>query len=333
MKLATYKDGSRDGQLVVVSRDLSHAHYASHVAHRLQQVLDDWNFLSPQLQDIFDALNAGRARHAFPFDPAQCMAPLPRAYQTVSAEAYPCHTELLRRASGIAASEPAHGPAMRQGAGDALWGAQDPLRCANEAFGLDFAAGVALITGDIPQECAADRALDGVRLLMLCNQISLRHLQGKDGLPALQSQPGTAFSPVAISPDELGDAWVRGRIHLPLLCSWNGRKLGLCDAGVDMEYPFGQILAYLAKTRALRAGTIVAAAPVSNAGLEKKGQSTWPSGFNCIAEKRVAEVLQDGQAATEFMRYGDTLHIEMKNAAGHSLFGTIEQEMTPLSVG
>ena len=327
MKLATYRDGSRDGQLVVVSRDLSQAHYASHVANRLQQVLDDWNFLSPQLQDIFDALNAGRARHAFPFDPAQCMAPLPRAYQYVRAAAYPSHAELLRKATGAAAPEQESGPAMHQGAGDALWGARDPLRCANEAFGLDFGAGVAVVTGDIPQECASDRALDGVRLMMLCNEVNLRHLARENGTPVVQSQPGTAFSPVAITPDELGEAWGRGRVNLPLQCSWNGRKVGMCDAGADMAHHFGQLISYLAKTRALRAGTILGAGPVSNVGLEKKGQWAWPAGFNCIAEKRAMETLQDGQAATEFMRYGDTVRIEMKNAAGHSLFGAIEQEV------
>jgi fumarylacetoacetate (FAA) hydrolase len=289
--------------------------------------------LSPQLQDIFDALNAGRARHAFPFDPAQCMAPLPRAYQTISAAAYANHGELLRKASGQVAPNSVSGPAMQQGAGDALLGAHDPLRCANEAFGLDFGAGLAVVTGDIPQECASDRALDGVRLLMLCNESSLRHLEREDGAPGVQSRPGTAFSPVAVTPDELGEAWGRGRVNLSLQCSWNGRKVGLCDAGADMTHHFGQLIAYLAKTRALRAGTLLGAGPVSNVGLEKKGHWTWPAGFNCIAEKRATEILQDGQAATEFMRYGDSVRIEMKNAAGHSLFGAIEQEMTPLAVG
>jgi fumarylacetoacetate (FAA) hydrolase len=221
---------------------------------------------------------------------------------------------------------------MHQAAGDALLGAHDALRCANEAFGLDFGAGVAVITGDIPQECAVDRALDGVRLLMLCNQASLRHLLRADGTPGVQSQPGTAFSPVAITPDELGEAWVRGRVNLPLQTSWNGRKVGLCDAGADMGSHFGQLVAHLAKTRALRAGSIVAAGPVSNAGVDNKGQWSWPAGFNSIAEKRAMETVQDGQAATEFMRYGDTVRIEMKNAVGHSLFGAIEQEMAPTVV-
>jgi fumarylacetoacetate (FAA) hydrolase len=335
MKLASYKDGSRDGQLVVVSRDLTQAHYASHVVNRLQQVLDDWNFLSPQLQDIFDALNAGRARHPFPFDPAQCMAPLPRAYQWVSAAAYPSHTELLCKAAGMPeVPERASGPDMVQGASDALLGANDPLWSASEALGLDFSAGVAVVTGDVPQGCAADRALDGVRLLMLFNDASLRSLVSAEGAPgaaAVQSKCATAFSPVAITPDELGEAWSRGRVNLPMLTSWNGRKVGQCEAGVDMGTHFGQLLSLLAKTRPLRAGSIVGAGPVSNVGVEKKGQWNWPKGFHSIAEKRAMETLQDGQAATEYLRYGDTVHIDMKNAAGHSLFGAIDQEVVPMA--
>ena len=327
MKLASYKDGSRDGQLVVVSRDLTQAHYASHIANRLQPVLDDWNFLSPQLQDVFDALNAGRARHAFAFDPAQCMAPLPRAYQCVSATAWASHGALLRRAAGM--EEPQdRAPELIQLAGDALLGAQDPVVCAVEALGLDFCAGLAAITGDIPQECPSDRTLDGVRLLMLSNAWTLRSLAG-GATGAVQSHCATAFSPVAITPDELGEAWGRGRVQLPLQCSWNGRKVGSCDAGADMGHHFGQLIALLSRTRALRAGSILVAAPLSNAGVEKRGQWSWPKGFNSIAEKRAMELLQDGQAATEYLRFGDTVRLEMKNAAGHSLFGAIEQEMAP----
>jgi fumarylacetoacetate (FAA) hydrolase len=332
MKLASYKDGSRDGQLVVVSRDLTQAHYASHIANRLQQVLDDWNFLAPQLEDVFDALNAGRARHAFPFDPAQCMAPLPRAYQCVSATAYASHGALLRQAAGVDALDAHAGPELAQLPGDALLGAQDPLPCAAEAQGLDFGAGLAVITGDIPQECAADRALDGVRLLMLCNALALRGLAPSAGAAAaVQSRCATAFSPVAITPDELGEAWGRGRVQLQLQCSWNGRKVGMCDAGADMSHHFGQLMALLARTRALRAGSLLLAAPVSNAGVQKRGQWSWPKGFNSIAEKRAMEGLQDGQAATAYLRYGDTVRIDMKNAAGHSLFGAIEQEVVPLN--
>jgi fumarylacetoacetate (FAA) hydrolase len=301
-------------------------------------VLDDWNFLSPQLQDIFDALNAGRARHAFAFDPALCMAPLPRAYQQVQAHAYNSHTALLRQAAGLEPSnEPSDGPAMFQGAGDALLGAQDGIRCASEALGLDFGAGIAVITGDIPQDCAAERALDGVRLLMLCNTYTLRALAPLGvgmgvmaGVAQVQSWPASAFSPVAITPDELGEDWSRGRVKLPLHCSWNGRKVGVCEAGVDMDYAFGQLLALAAKTRALRAGSIVMASPVSNAGVEKKGQWSWPKGFNSIAEKRAMETVQDGKPSADYLRYADTVRIEMHNADGHSLFGAIAQEVLPL---
>lgn len=324
MKLATYKDGSRDGQLVVVSRDLSQAHYATHIANRLQSVLDDWNYLSPQLQDIYDNLNAGRARHAFPFDAAQCMAPLPRAFQCVSAAAWPSYGKLLQQALGAEAEEPST-TVLQQCTGDALLGAQDPLRLAVEAMGLDFSAGIAVVTGDIPQDCPSDKALDGIRLLMLCNSATLRHLD----VP--QSQAAIAFSPVAITPDELGEAWARGRVNLSVQCSWNGRKVGMGEAGADMGQHFGQLIATLAKTRALRAGSIVAAGPISNAGVEKRGQWSWPKGYHSIAEKRAMEMVQDGQSATEYMKHGDTIRIEMKNAAGHSVFGTIEQEVTALT--
>jgi fumarylacetoacetate (FAA) hydrolase len=189
-----------------------------------------------------------------------------------------------------------------------------------------------VITGDIAQASAPDRALDGVRLLALYNDATLRGLVAADGAPGVagvQSKCATAFSPVAITPDELGDAWAKGRVNLPLQTSWNGRRAGLCDAGADMGLHFGQLLALLARTRPLRAGSILGAGPVSNTGLEKRGQWSWPKGFNCIAEKRAMETLQDGKAATEYLRYGDTVHIDMQDAAGHSLFGAIEQEVVP----
>jgi fumarylacetoacetate (FAA) hydrolase len=326
MKLASYKDGSRDGQLVVVSRDLTQAHYASHVANRLQQVLDDWNFLSPQLQDVYDALNAGRARHAFPFDAAQCLAPLPRAYQCVQAAAYPSHNALLRKAAEVS-NVGAHMGAVEwvQHAGDALLGAQQALLCGSVEQALDFAAGVALISGDIPQACAADRALDGVRLMMLCNAFTLHSSAGTQRACAI------AFSPVAITPDELGEAWARGKLHLPLQCSWNGRKVGMADAGVDMGQHFGQLLATVALSRSVRAGSIVMAAPVSNAGTEKRGQWSWPKGYHSIAEKRAMEVVQDGQPATAYLQWGDVVRVEMKDASGRSVFGAIEQEVTPIA--
>ncbi len=335
MKLATYKDGSRDGQLVVVSRDLSQAHYASHIACRLQQVLDDWNFLAPQLQDLYETLNNGRARHAFPFDPRMCMAPLPRAYQWADGSAYLNHVELVRRARGAEVPESFYtDPLMYQGGSDDLQGACSPIVCASPDWGLDFEAEVAVITGDIPQGCAADRALDGIRLLMLVNDVSLRHLIPAElakGFGFVQSKPATAFSPVAVTPDELGDAWVKGRLHLPLQSTWNGRKVGLCDAGPDMTFHFGQLIAHLTKTRNVRAGSIIGSGTVSNKGVTRgtldKATTQWPNGYSCIAEKRAMETILDGQPSTGFMQVGDTIRIEMKGLDGHCIFGAIDQEV------
>jgi len=331
MKLATYKDGSRDGQLVVVSRDLSMAQYASNIANRLQQVLDDWNYLSPQLQDVYDALNSGRARNAFPFDPSRCMAPLPRAYQWADGSAYRNHVELARKARGAEVPENFHtDPLMYQGGSDDLQGAHDPITCVDEALGIDFEAELAVITSDIPIGCTADRALEGVRLLMLANDVSLRNLIPAElakGIGFVQSKPATAFSPVAVTPDELGEAWVKGRVHLPVQCTWNGRKVGMCDAGPEMTFHFGQLIAHLAKTRRVGAGSIIGSGTISNKGIEKKGSTSWPKGYSCIVEKRAMETIQDGQSATEYMKVGDTIRMEMKNAAGHSVFGAIEQEV------
>ncbi len=241
MKLATYKDGSRDGQLVVVARDLGAAHYATGIASRLQQVLDDWNFLSPQLQDLYEQLNAGRARHAFPFDARQCMAPLPRAYQWADGSAYLNHVELVRKARG--AEVPASfytDPLMYQGGSDDFLGPCDDVVVPSEAMGIDFEAEIAVITGDVKMGASPEQALDGVRLLMLANDVSLRNLIPAElakGFGFFQSKPATAFSPVAVTLDELGDAWQGGRVHLTLQSTWNGRKVGMCEAGPRDELP------------------------------------------------------------------------------------------------
>ncbi|WP_114968134.1 fumarylacetoacetate hydrolase family protein [Rhodoferax ferrireducens] len=338
MKLATYKDGSRDGQLVVVSRDLSKAHYATGIANTLQQVLDDWNFHSPQLQDLYDALNragdggssTSRARHAFPFDPKQCMAPLPRAYQWADGSAYLNHVELVRKARG--AEVPASfytDPLMYQGGSDDFSGPCDDVVCASEAFGMDFEAELAVITGDVRMGATPEQALDGIRLLMLANDVSLRNLIPAElakGFGFVQSKPATAFSPVAVTLDELGfngdSAWDKGRVHLTLQSTWNGRKVGMCEAGPEMTFHFGQLIAHLCKTRNVRAGSIVGSGTVSN--------KDWSHGYSCIAEKRAIETIQDGKPLTEFMKYGDTIRIEMKGPDGQSLFGAIEQEIVPL---
>ncbi|PQA81891.1 fumarylacetoacetate hydrolase [Limnohabitans sp. TS-CS-82] len=334
MKLATYKDGSRDGQLVVVSRDLSTAHYATGIATRLQQVLDDWDFLAPQLQDLYDTLNHGKARHAFPFDPALCMAPLPRAYQWADGSAYINHVELVRAArnSEVPASFYTD-PLMYQGGSDDFIGPQDDVVCASEAFGIDFEAEVAVITGDVPMRATPEQALGRIRLVMIANDVSLRNLipdeLGK-GFGFVQSKPATAFSPVAVTLDELGDAWDKGRLHLTVQSTWNGRKVGMCDAGPDMTFHFGQLIAHLCKTRNVRAGSIIGSGTVSNQGIEVKGKKDWPKGYSCIAEKRAIETILDGKPSTEFMKFGDTIRIEVKGKDGQTVFGAIDQKIVEL---
>ena len=331
MKLATYKDGSRDGQLVVVSRDLGTAHYATGIASKLQQVLDDWGFLSPQLQDVYDQLNAGRARHAFPFDPAQCMAPLPRAYQWADGSAYLNHVELVRKARNAEVPESFYtDPLMYQGGSDDFIGPCDDVVVPSEAMGIDFEAEIAVITGDVKMGATPEQALDGIRLVMVANDVSLRNLIPAElakGFGFFQSKPATAFSPVAVTLDELGGAWNQGRLDLVVQSTWNGRKVGMCDAGPEMTFHFGQLIAHVAKTRNVRAGSIIGSGTVSNRGVEQNGRTEWPKGYSCIAEKRCIETIQDGKPSTEFMKFGDTIRIEMKNKAGQSLFGAIDQNI------
>ena len=323
MKFATYKDGSRDGQLVVVSRDLATAHYATGVASKLQQVLDDWNFMSPQLQDLYETLNSGKARHAFPFEPAQCMAPLPRAYQWVDGSAYINHVELVRKARH--AEVPATfytDPLMYQGGSDDFCGPCDDVVVASEDFGIDFEAEIAVITGDVPMRATPEQALDGIRLVMLANDVSLRNLIADElakGFGFVQSKPATAFSPVAVTLDDLGDAWQAGRLHLTLQSTWNGRKVGMCEAGPEMTFHFGQLIAHLCKTRNVRAGSVIGSGTVSN-----KDRS---HGYSCIAEKRAVETIQNGKPKTAFMKFGDTIRIEAKGKNGQSVFGAIAQKI------
>ncbi len=336
MKLASYKDGSRDGQLVVVSRDLTTAHYATGIAHRLQQALDDWNFISPQLQDLSDALNAGRARHPFPFDPTQCMAPLPRAYQWADGSAYLNHVELVRAARGSEVPESCFtDPLMYQGGSDDFLGPCDDIRVASEDFGIDFEAELAVVTGDVPMAATPEQGLDAIRLLMLVNDVSLRHLIPDElakGFGFFHGKPSTAFGPVAVTPDELGDAWQEGRVHLTMQVSWNGRKVAMCDAGPDMRFHFGQLIAHAARTRRLRAGSVIGSGTVSNPGVEKDGRREWPKGYGCIAEKRAMETIQDGAPKTDYMRFGDTVRIEMKGKGGESVFGAIDQKVVDSGV-
>ncbi|NHZ61015.1 fumarylacetoacetate hydrolase family protein [Massilia genomosp. 1] len=323
MKLATLKDGSRDGQLVVVARDLKTAHVADGIAPTLQAALDDWAFIAPQLSELSLLLNGGRTARGFEFDPARCMAPLPRAFQWVDGSAYVNHVELVRKARN--AEMPAsfwEDPLMYQGGSDDFLGPADPIVLAHEEWGIDFEAEVAVITGDIPMGSTPHQAFDQIRLLLLVNDVSLRNLipaeLGK-GFGFLQSKPASAFSPVAVTPDELGDAWQDAKVHLPLRSTWNGKLVGQPHAGVDMVFNFAQLLAHLCKTRNARAGTILGSGTVSNKDAKR--------GYSCIAEKRALEMIADGVSSTPFMLFGDTIKIEMLDAAGKSIFGAIDQEL------
>ena len=326
MKLATYKDGSRDGQLVVVSRDLSTAHYATGIASKLQEVLDDWNFMSPQLQDLYETLNNGKARHAFPFEPAQCMAPLPRAYQWADGSAFINHVELVRAARKSEVPETFYtDPLMYQGGSDDFIGPRDDVVVASEAFGIDFEAEIAVVTADVGMGTTPDQAIDGIRLVMLANDVSLRNLIPAElakGFGFFQSKPATAFSPVAVTIDELGDAWQGGRLHMTLQSTWNGRKVGMCEAGPEMTFHFGQLIAHICKTRNVRAGSVIGSGTVSN--------KDWTHGYSCIAEKRAIEIIEGGKPVTEFMKFGDTIRIEAKGKDGQSVFGAIEQKVAAL---
>ncbi len=326
MKLATYKDGSRDGQLVVVSRDLSQAHYATGIANTMQQALDDWAFIAPQLEDLYVSVNQGKARHLFAFDAAMCMAPLPRAHQWADGSAYINHVELVRKArnSEVPASFYTD-PLMYQGGSDDFVGPTDDVVVADEAYGIDFESEICVVTGDVAMQATPDQALDGIRLVMLANDVSLRNLIPDElakGFGFVQSKPATAFSPVAVTLDELGDMWQGGRVHGVLQSTWNGRKVGMCDAGPEMTFHFGQLIAHLCKTRRVRAGSVIGSGTVSN--------KDWAKGYSCIAEKRCIEIIESGAATTNFMRFGDRIRIEMKGKDGASVFGAIDQTVASL---
>lgn len=329
MKLATIKDGSRDGQLAVVARDLKTAHMADAIAPTLQAALDDWAFISPQLDNLYHQLNAGQARRAFDFDPAQCMAPLPRAPAFASGAAWPHHLALAARARGAEAPASLLDEALMTQGGGELLGACDDIVLAFEEWGIDFGAGIAAIVDDLPPGATPDEAHGRIRLLALTNAVTLRALLpdelAKGGGP-LQSAPLTGFSPVALTPDELGEAWRGGKLHLRLRATWNGNLVGQPDAGVDMAFNFPQLVAHLCKTRRVGAGSIVGAGPVSNKASTRRGAVA--PGYACIAEQRLLETIADGAPATPYLRFGDVVRIEMLDEKGKSVFGAIEQKVS-----
>ena len=326
MKLATLDDGTRDGQLAVVSRDLKTAHVADGIAPTLRAALDDWSFIAPQLDLLYRQLNDGAPRRVFDFDPARCLAPLPRASARFEGAAYLHHRELARRAAGAELAEAwRDAPVLRQAAGDGLLGARAPLVVAHAEWDIDFGAGLAVISGDLAQGANADAAHAAIRLLLLYNDVTLHKLVDDElnlGMGLLQSAPATAYAPVAVTPDELGDAWRGGKAELPLKVVWNGNPVGHLDAGLDMTFNFPQLLAQLCRQRRVGAGTIVGSGLVSN-----KTTRRHTPGYASIAAQRWQEVLDGGEAVTPFMRFDDTVRIEMLDEKGKSLFGAIEQTL------
>ncbi len=322
MKLASLKHG-RDGRLVVVSRDLSRFAAADEIAPTMQAALDDWPRVAPRLQELSDRLNSGAIPDARPFDPAQCASPLPRAYQWADGSAYVVHVELVRKARG-AEMPPSFwtDPLMYQGGSDSFIGPRDDILAADEAHGIDLEAEIAVITGDVPMGIDADAALAHVRLLMLVNDVSLRNLIPKElekGFGFFQSKPASAFSPVAVTPDELGAAWAGGKVNLPLHVAVNGQWFGNPHAGDEMTFHFGQLIAHAARTRELEAGTIIGSGTVSSRDRTK--------GSCCIAEVRMLETITQGKPATPFLSFGNQVRIEMKDEKGASIFGAIDQRV------
>jgi fumarylacetoacetate (FAA) hydrolase len=331
MKLATLRDGTRDGRLVVVSRDLGRCMSVPGIATTLQQALDDWRPSAMELREVFDLLNEGSVAGE-PFDEAACLSPLPRAYQWADGSAYVNHVELVRKARG--AEMPASfwtDPLMYQGGSDAFLAPREPIRMADEGWGIDFEAEVAVVTDDVPMGATAAEAGDHIRLLMLVNDVSLRGLIPEElakGFGFFHGKPSSAFSPIAVTPDELGEAWDGARLDLPLLSTLNGQPFGRPRAGVDMTFDFPTLVAHAAKTRPLAAGTIVGSGTVSNKGKDGgpgKPMAQGGDGYSCIAEMRVVETLLEGKPRTPFMRFGDRIRIEMLDAQGRSIFGAIEQ--------
>ena len=334
MKLASLK-GGRDGRLVVVSRDLAWCADARHIAPTLQAALDDWEHVEPRLRLLAEDLEHA----AIPLDrfhEREALSPLPRAHHWVDGSAYVNHVELVRKARG--AEMPATfwtDPLVYQGGSDDFTPPRGEIVVPDEAFGIDFEAEVAVITGDVPMGCTEAEAAGHIRLVMLVNDVSLRNLipgeLGK-GFGFYQSKPSTAFSPVAVTPDELGGAWSGSKLHHALVSTLNGQEFGYPNAGVDMTFSFARLIEHVTRTRRLGAGAIVGSGTVSNKDGDLPGRpvANGGVGYSCLAELRMIETIADGAPTTPFMKYGDTIRIEMLDDAGHSIFGAIEQEVVAL---
>ena len=333
MKLASLKSG-RDGTLAVVSTDLQRALRAGMT---LQQALDDWEQVRPMLEALSVKVNSGEGEA---FDESLCASPLPRAYQWADGSAYVNHVELVRRARGAEMPDSFWtDPLMYQGGSDTFLGPRDPIVMADAGWGIDFEGEVAVVTGDVPMGATPEQTAGLIRLVMLVNDVSLRNLIPNElakGFGFFQSKPSSAFSPVCVTPDELGDAWDGGRLHLPLEVDYNGEPFGRANAGVDMTFDFPTLVAHAAKTRSLGAGAIIGSGTVSNKdsdGSPGKPVAEGGLGYSCIAEIRMIETIQAGKPATAFMRDGDTVRMAMRDSRGASIFGAIDQAVTIVSTG
>lgn len=330
MKLASLKDGTRDGRLVVVSKDLTRCSEATRIAPTLQAALDDWATAGPKLAVLAESLEHD-AVPTMRFHEHMALSPLPRAYQWADGSAYVNHVELVRKARGAEMPESFWtDPLMYQGGSDSFLGPRDPIAMADETFGIDLEGEIAVIVDDVPMGATPEQAREAIRLVMLVNDVSLRGLIPAElakGFGFFQSKPSSAFSPVAVTPDELGGAWDGGKVSLPLIVDINGKAFGRANAGIDMTFDFPQLIAHAAKTRPLGAGSIIGSGTVSNKldGGPGKPVDQGGVGYSCIAEIRMIETIEAGAPKTPFLRFGDTVRIEMKDAEGRSIFGAIEQ--------
>jgi fumarylacetoacetate (FAA) hydrolase len=325
LKLASLKAGGRDGTLVVVSRDLTRAVRVPEIAGTMQAALDDWSSISSALRDVAGRLESGQVEGEFAFDQTAVSSPLPRAYHWVDGSAYVNHVELVRKARGAEMPDSFwHDPLIYQGGSDDFLGPRDDIPVPSEEFGIDMEAETAIITDDVAMGTTEDAAGEHIKLLMIVNDVSLRNLipgELAKGFGFYQSKPSTAFSPVAVTPDELGDNYRDGSFSLPLRTHLNGALFGEPFCGVDMTFNYHQLIAHVTKTRRLGAGTIIGSGTISNYDRSR--------GSSCIAEKRMLETIEDGSPSTSFMKYGDTVQIEMLDEDGISIFGAIKQKVVP----
>ncbi|MGV6801852.1 MAG: fumarylacetoacetate hydrolase family protein [bacterium] len=332
MKLASKKFG-RDGNLVVVSKDLTRYIEVTAIAATLQEAIDNWASLSPKLQKVYEELNAN-PDSGKTFIQAECASPLPRAYQWADGSAYVNHVELVRKARGAEMPETFWtDPLMYQGGSDTFLAPHDPICLADTAWGIDMEGEIAVITDDVPMGVTPEQAEKHIKLLMLVNDVSLRGLipgELAKGFGFFVSKPSSAFSPIAVTPDELGDAWQQAKVHLPLNVDYNGMPFGRAHAGTDMTFDFTQLIAHAARTRPLGAGAIIGSGTVSNKldGGPGKPVSEGGVGYSCIAEIRMIETIENGAASTNFMNFGDRVKIWMEDSQGQSIFGEIDQVVT-----